>query len=173
MSLWTTKAHDLLQAQARILAEIITELDVDDPRLPGSRHIASPAGSELALRGIPVVGARGVGGTIRHTHPLNALLSKERRTDVHRPAPISTRRNPRRMLRSMLVARDGPACYLCGETPHIDQLDVEHIIPVSKGGDRDAPENLALACAHCNIEKSDRYVSLDVSSGAPRYHRSQ
>lgn len=79
MSLWTTRAHELQAAQARLVAEIAQELDPNNPAtLTETKHIASPAGSEQALRGIPVVGARGVGGTITGTNPLTALLTAER-----------------------------------------------------------------------------------------------
>lgn len=82
MSIWTAKVHELCAAQARQLAEILLDIDIDEGKLGESKlHIASPAGSEKKLRGIPVVGAKGVGGTIAGTNPLSALLSKERWRD--------------------------------------------------------------------------------------------
>lgn len=77
MSTWTAKAHELRAAQARLLADILLTLDPNDPRTLTTKHIASPAGSERALRGIPVVGAQGVGGTITGTNPLQALIAKQ------------------------------------------------------------------------------------------------
>lgn len=77
---WDMNAYQLRVHQAEQVATILLELDPDDDRtLTDERPIASPAGSEQALRGIPVVGARGVGGTIPDTDPLRALLAKERR----------------------------------------------------------------------------------------------
>lgn len=72
------KHYDLVVAQAKQLAEILRVVDIETPDLDTTRVIASPAGSERALRGIPVVGARGVGGTIMGTNPLAALISRER-----------------------------------------------------------------------------------------------
>jgi ribosomal protein L37E len=55
-------------------------------------------------------------------------------------------------------------------------FEVEHIIPVSRGGD-DALENLALACRSCNLAKSNNTQDYDWASKAwqpvfnPRIHR--
>ena len=80
MSTWTVPAHQLAQEQARILAEALKDLDPDDPRtLNDARSYGSPAGHEKKLRGIPVQGVRGVGGTITGTNPVSALLAKQPR----------------------------------------------------------------------------------------------
>lgn len=47
-------------------------------------------------------------------------------------------------------------CLYCGksaEPPHMD-----HVVPISRGG-IDDPRNKVLACAKCNLEKSDRLPS--------------
>lgn len=64
-----------------------------------------------------------------------------------KPLPVS--------LRQSIMARDGSSCVYCGcqEGPfHID-----HVIPVAKGG-TDDPANLTVACAPCNLSKSDKLV---------------
>lgn len=81
MSTWTAKAHELREAQARVLADILRDLDPDDPVLDPfkTRHqigSRSPAGDEQRLRMIPVY-ARGVPGTIPETDPLRALLARQ------------------------------------------------------------------------------------------------
>lgn len=78
MSTWTARAHELRATQARILADILRTLDPDDPRtLTDAKHIGSPAGDEQKLRGIPVVGAQGVSGTMHDTQPLRTLISRQ------------------------------------------------------------------------------------------------
>lgn len=56
------------------------------------------------------------------------------------------------------------ACYLCGqpirkyhgaETGALDELNVEHAIPLSKGGGDRLP-NIGLACLSCNATKGNR-----------------
>jgi len=41
---------------------------------------------------------------------------------------------------------------------------VDHIIPLARGG-TDTPDNLALACFHCNRRKSQKLTGLDPDSG--------
>lgn len=65
MSLWTTKAHDLLTAQARILADALKDTDPDQLE---QRYVTTAAGDERKLRGIPAIG-RGVTGAIPGTTP--------------------------------------------------------------------------------------------------------
>ena len=53
-----------------------------------------------------------------------------------------------------LAARDGLMCAYCGATP----TQIDHIVPRSRGGTND-PRNLALACAPCNLDKSDLLIA--------------
>jgi hypothetical protein len=45
-----------------------------------------------------------------------------------------------------------------------NSFEVEHIIPVSRGG-LDTLDNLALACRHCNSLKSNKVSAIDPASG--------
>ena len=53
-----------------------------------------------------------------------------------------------------IFKRDGFVCQYCGKQPPGTTLQVDHIIPVSKGGDND-PMNLITSCQECNIGKSN------------------
>lgn len=64
--------------------------------------------------------------------------------------------------RSEIFQRDGWVCGLCGlpvdpelRYPHPRSKSLDHIIPLSKGGDH-GPHNVQLAHLHCNLRKSDR-----------------
>lgn len=50
-------------------------------------------------------------------------------------------------------------CFYCGRSPrnHNITLEVDHIIPRSKGGS-DELTNLVAACYECNMGKSDRLI---------------
>lgn len=55
-------------------------------------------------------------------------------------------------LRAEILSRDGFKCLDCGSDDH---LQMDHIIPVSKGGPTTA-ENLQTLCRPCNARKRDR-----------------
>lgn len=63
-------------------------------------------------------------------------------------------------LRSWIKERDGHACLKCGisvaEEPHL-LLEVDHVIPVSKGG-LSEPSNLQTLCWRCNRTKGAKLV---------------
>lgn len=74
---------------------------------------------------------------------------------------------------AMLIERDGNHCYLCRKDfPANRQPCVEHIIPLSRGGEN-VPANVALACFGCNAEKASHIVSFGVSSRRPIYTRAE
>ena len=57
--------------------------------------------------------------------------------------------------KDMLLARDRYTCAYCAQRFRADQLDLEHIVPSSKGG-ADSWTNLVAACKACNHRKADR-----------------
>lgn len=73
----------------------------------------------------------------------------------------SQKRNRRTVplnVRYSILRRDGERCVLCGASPRdnsIVVLEVDHIIPVSKGGD-DSLSNLRTLCKDCNQGKKDK-----------------
>jgi hypothetical protein len=68
MNLWTSKAHQLRAHQARLLADIIRNINPDDPTAAERVYTTTLAGDERKLRGIPAIG-RGVTGAIPGTSP--------------------------------------------------------------------------------------------------------
>lgn len=57
--------------------------------------------------------------------------------------------------RSMLFSRDRHVCAYCGGRFSATQLEVEHVIPRSRGG-HTVWQNLVSACRNCNQRKGDR-----------------
>lgn len=55
------------------------------------------------------------------------------------------------------------------------RFTIDHLMPIAEGG-TDAPENLALACFHCNRRKSNKQIVFDQTTGQtiplfnPRQH---
>lgn len=67
-------------------------------------------------------------------------------------------RTPRttvRLSRRNLMLRDGHQCQYCGKRPRVVELNIDHVLPRSRGG-RDTWENLVVACKHCNLKKGSR-----------------
>ena len=59
------------------------------------------------------------------------------------------------LTKEMLLARDRYVCAYCALRFKYDQLDLEHIVPKSKGGE-DSWTNLVAACKACNNRKANR-----------------
>lgn len=56
-------------------------------------------------------------------------------------------------LRAEIIERDGHQCRWCGST---ENLEIDHIHPLSRGGAFDDPENLQVLCGTCNRSKGAR-----------------
>jgi len=73
----------------------------------------------------------------------------------------SKRKTITKKLRFQIFERDSFTCKYCGKGMPDVILEVDHILPVSKGGDND-PLNLVTSCRDCNRGKSDKKLG-DVS----------
>lgn len=62
-------------------------------------------------------------------------------------------------LRSEIAERDGWECYLCGSEIEPDDLNIDHVKPLSLGGD-DAPWNVAATHASCNFSKWNNFPEV-------------
>lgn len=71
---------------------------------------------------------------------------------------MSLRKSISKKLRFEVFKRDAFKCQYCGESAPDVILNVDHINPVSKGGDNDVM-NLITSCFSCNSGKSDRELS--------------
>lgn len=63
-------------------------------------------------------------------------------------------------LRFEVLRRDNSTCRYCGRTPPDVVLEIDHLIPVAKGGG-DEILNLVAACEDCNAGKSARMLDDD------------
>jgi predicted restriction endonuclease len=75
------------------------------------------------------------------------------------PATRYERKGIGKRLRYQILERDGFRCKLCGTTPKETKLEVDHIVPVAKGG-TDSLNNLRTLCVDCNRGKSDLSTEL-------------
>lgn len=66
-----------------------------------------------------------------------------------------------------IFERDGFQCRYCGKQPPKVCLELDHVIPVSKGGTDDY-ENLTTACFDCNRGKAAKMPSDKIPPQGPR-----
>lgn len=69
--------------------------------------------------------------------------------------------------RLLVRTRAGQLCEYCHLRQHdvsLAAFHVEHIIPRQHGGS-DEPDNLALACQHCNLHKGPNLTGIDPETG--------
>ncbi len=64
-------------------------------------------------------------------------------------------RTPLRLSRRNILLRDDYTCQYCGCQPHPRDLNLDHVIPRSRGGES-TWENLVASCRRCNLEKGAR-----------------
>jgi hypothetical protein len=62
---------------------------------------------------------------------------------------------------AVLVA-GGFRCTYCGKRPAASELEVDHVVPVAKGGTND-PRNLVVSCSDCNLGKSSVRLDADAA----------
>jgi 5-methylcytosine-specific restriction endonuclease McrA len=78
-----------------------------------------------------------------------------------------------RLSRKNLMLRDAHQCQYCARTPMVRELNIDHVLPRSRGG-ADSWENLVTACRVCNLRKGRRTpeeagMRLLRSPGPPRW----
>lgn len=58
-------------------------------------------------------------------------------------------------MRRFIIDRDGYVCGICGDPVGPSEIDIDHILPASKGGSDD-PVNLRVTHARCNRKRGNR-----------------
>ncbi len=60
-----------------------------------------------------------------------------------------------KLTRRNLYFRDNNTCQYCGKRFRNSELNIDHVVPKSRGG-HDSWENLVCACVACNIRKANK-----------------
>jgi CRISPR/Cas system Type II protein with McrA/HNH and RuvC-like nuclease domain len=61
-------------------------------------------------------------------------------------------------VRKKVYERDKGICQICGKKVDENDYHVDHIFPISKGGDEWDMNNLQCSCPECNLKKSDKII---------------
>lgn len=59
-------------------------------------------------------------------------------------------------MRFSILKRDGYRCRKCGVSERFAPLEIDHIMPIAKGG-KSTYDNLQTLCHSCNVQKGDTY----------------
>ena len=91
-------------------------------------------------------------GCVIHSEKLSFRLPEVIRLKLfiklpYRPIPYS---------RKNILLRDDYSCQYCGDDFDADELTLDHIRPVSRGG-ADTWTNVVAACKHCNHKKGNSF----------------
>lgn len=62
-----------------------------------------------------------------------------------------------KLTRRNIYYRDSNTCQYCGRKCRTKELNIDHVIPKSKGG-KETWENLVCACIDCNIRKGNKLL---------------
>lgn len=90
--------------------------------------------------------------------PMNEWLEGAKIKFYEKKIHSSNKRKPiSKSKRYKILHRDNFTCQACGRNPKEDgvKLEIDHIIPVSKGGLNNF-DNLQVLCRDCNRGKSDK-----------------
>ena len=60
-------------------------------------------------------------------------------------------------VRKKIYERDGYKCKCCGRTDDEVYLEIDHILPISKGG-KSQYNNLQTLCEECNSKKGSKFI---------------
>jgi len=93
--------------------------------------------------------------------PIDKFLRLTRDRRVRVPTVISRigydkmPMKPPRLDKKNLVDRDKNACQYCGQVHRIDHLNMDHVLPRSRGGNK-TWKNIVSSCVPCNSKKADK-----------------
>ncbi|HIJ91665.1 MAG TPA: HNH endonuclease [Deltaproteobacteria bacterium] len=134
--------------------ELLDEMKDNGARTPEEVHdyfrrmsILDPEANEYIAQYEPEDVACRIYG---HTCPVFFHQSGASETKAYREEG----RNISRKVMLQVVRRDGHICQKCRTNVPDDEIEFDHIIPVSKGGPSSV-ENLRVLCRACNRKKSD------------------
>lgn len=108
-----------------------------------------------------------VRGVIRDLiNQANSQKADKPKPKIKKPAATKSQSKPKQdkskrsrhiplSIRVSILHRDGYKCVFCGRNAKQVELEVDHILPFSKGGSND-PNNLQTLCFDCNRGKGSR-----------------
>ncbi len=81
-------------------------------------------------------------------------LTKIRNLEAEEPRLIAQKFIGKKNIREFIFKRDNYKCLAC---PSKDKLEIDHIVPISRGGENKIG-NLQTLCKSCNSRKRDNFI---------------
>ena len=94
---------------------------------------------------------------VNETKPANQIRKPLSQPAVSSKKPNKMSRYISKSVRVSVLHRDKYKCVFCGRSSQQVELQIDHIIPFSKGGSN-MIDNLQTLCIDCNLGKSDRIL---------------
>ena len=87
-----------------------------------------------------------------------AFPEKHAEKQARRRARINGAPRVEKLDRAAIIERDARTCYLCGRVLALNEVTLDHVIPLARGGSHTA-DNLRVCCLRCNCRKHDKLPS--------------
>lgn len=116
--------------------------------------ITEETGIAVTARGIQyVLGKLKIGRSLSEARRLGILIGRVTYDPLRKQIKSSElRKGISLKMRYKIMKRDNFRCVLCGQDAKETKLVIDHITPVTKGGNND-PSNLRTTCSACNHGK--------------------
>lgn len=73
--------------------------------------------------------------------------------------------------RRKIYESGGGLCGICKHIVNFEEMTVDHIVPLSRGGSRKQLKNQQAAHYHCNVRKGNKIPNVTSESKRKRYQR--
>ncbi len=148
------EALRLKYQQALDAGEIDHRHPIEAPRLAWFKRVVAEHDGLSLPEEIPDTFNDGTCNVFGHICPV--FFAAEALTETTESRRIGRQHIPFHV-RMRIVRRDNYTCQHCGKHLLDDEVEFDHIIPVSKGGSSEE-HNLRLTCYDCNRDKKDNFI---------------
>lgn len=140
------------EAEARGIS--IQQLEAEELRQPPATGLLSDFGYERASD----TGRKTVNSWDPDEDHRLAVKARRRIYEYKRQAIIRGASRAESVSRRAIIARDESKCYLCGKLCEESEIHLDHVVPLSRGGEHSA-RNIRVACAPCNLSKGVKLLA--------------
>jgi 5-methylcytosine-specific restriction endonuclease McrA len=74
---------------------------------------------------------------------------------------INIERQKTQAIRKLLITEGFYACYYCGRIKKAEEMTIDHVIPLGKGG-KTVFNNVRISCAKCNTKKGNTDILQEI-----------